>query len=64
MRGERVEEDRGEHYEKVYNDNGDNDEDEGDDVNVRELGDKGDDCNFRVLDDRDNIPSIIFSSAS
>jgi hypothetical protein len=39
---ERVEEDRGEQYERV---DGDNDEDEGDDVNARGLGDEGDDCN-------------------
>jgi len=63
-RGERVEEDRGEHYERVDSYNGDNDEDEGDDVNARGLSDKGDDCNVRDSDDRDGIPSIHDSTSS
>ena len=58
---ERVEEDRGEQYERV---DGDNDEDEGDDVNARGLGDEGDDCNVRDSEDRDDIPSIHGSTSS
>jgi len=60
-RGERVEEDGGEQYERV---DIDNDEDEGDDVNARELGDKGDDYNVRDLEDRDDISSIHGSTSS
>ena len=48
-RGERVEEDRGEQYERV---DSDNDEDE------------GDDCNVRDSEDRDGIPSIHSSTSS
>jgi hypothetical protein len=58
---ERVEEDGGEQYERV---DGDNDEDEGDDVNARGLGDEGDDCNVRDSEDRDDIPSIHGSTSS
>jgi len=54
-RDERVEEDRGEQYERV---DSDNDEDEGDDVNARGLGNEGDDCNVKDSEDRDDIPSI------
>jgi hypothetical protein len=43
---------------------GDNDEDEGDDVNARGLGDEGDDCNVRDSEDRDDIPSIHGSTSS
>jgi len=62
-RGERVEEDRGEQYERVDSDN-DEDEDEGDDVNARGLGDEGNDCNVRDSEDRDDIPSIHGSTSS
>ena len=60
-RSERVEEDRGEQYERV---DSDNDEDDGDDVNARGLGDEGDDCNVRDLEDRDDISSIHGSTSS
>jgi hypothetical protein len=60
-RDERVEEDKGEQYERV---DSDNDEDEGDDVNARGLGDEGDDCNVRDSEDRDDIPSIHGSTSS
>ena len=62
-RGGRVEEDRGEQYERVDSDN-DEDEDEVDDVNARGLGDEGDDCNVRDSEDRDDIPSIHGSTSS
>ena len=62
-RGKRVEEDRGEHYERVDSDNN-KDEDERDDVNVRGLGDREDDCNVRDSEDRDDIPSIHGSTSS
>jgi hypothetical protein len=60
-RGERVEEGRGEQYERV---DSDNDEDEGDDVNAKGLGDEGDDYNIRDSEDRDDIPSIHGSTSS
>jgi hypothetical protein len=60
-RDERVEEDRGEQYERV---DSDNDEDEGDDVNARGLGNEGDDCNVKDSEDRDDIPSIHGSTSS
>ena len=75
-RCERVGENRGVQYERVDSDNGDNDEDEGDDVNVRGLGDEGDDvnvrglgdegddCNVRDLEDQDDILSIHSSTSS
>jgi hypothetical protein len=63
-RCERVEENRGVQYERVDSDNGDNDEDERDDVNVRGLGDEGDDCNVRDLEDQDDIPLIHSSTSS
>ena len=63
-RCERVEEDRGEHYERVDSDNGDNDEDKRDDVNGKGLGDEGDNCNVRDSEDWDDIPSIHDSTFS
>jgi len=63
-RCERVEEDRGEHYERVDSDKGDNDEDNGDNVNAKGLGDEEDNCNVRDSEDSDDIPSIHDSTFS
>jgi len=63
-RGERVGQDRGECYETVDSDNDDNDENGGDDVNARGLGDEGDNCIVRDLEDRDDVPSINDSTSS
>jgi hypothetical protein len=63
-RCERVEEDRREHYERVDNDKGDNDEDNGDNVNAKGLGDEEDNCNVRDSEDSDDIPSIHDSTFS